>query len=88
MRPLFAHALAEHEALMLESGATRYLRKEGWLKVYRSEAAFAATARERELAAEFGLPYDALDRDGALALEPALAPRVRQRHAIGEAPRA
>lgn len=75
MRPLFAHALPEHEALMLESGATRYLRKEGWLKVYRSEAAFAATARERELAAEFGLPHEALDRDGALALEPALAPQ-------------
>ena len=47
---------AEHEALMAESGATRYLRKDGWLKVYRSEAAFAATARERALAAEFGLP--------------------------------
>lgn len=75
MRPLFAHALPEHEALMLESGATRYLRKEGWLKVYRSEVAFAATARERELAAEFGLPHEALDRAGALALEPALAPQ-------------
>lgn len=75
MRPLFAHALPEHEALMLESGATRCLRKEGWLKVYRSEAAFAATARERELASEFGLPHDTLDRDGALALEPALAPQ-------------
>jgi D-lysine oxidase len=75
MRPLFAHALPEHEALMLESGATRYLRKEGWLKVYRTPAAFAATARERELAAEFGLPHEALDRAGALALEPALAPQ-------------
>jgi D-amino-acid dehydrogenase len=75
MRPLFANALPEHEALMLESGATRYLRREGWLKVYRSEASFAATARERELASEFGLPHEALDRDGALALEPALAPQ-------------
>ena len=75
MRPLFAHALPEHEALMLESGATRYLRKEGWLKVYRTQAAFAATARERDLAAEFGLPHEGLDRDGALALEPALAPQ-------------
>ena len=75
MRPLFGAALAEHEALMQESGATRYLRKEGWLKVYRTPAAFAATARERELATEFGLPYDALDRAGALALEPALAPQ-------------
>lgn len=75
MRPLFANALQEHEALMQESGATRYLRKEGWIKVYRSEAAFAATTRERELASEFGLPVEALDRDGALKLEPALAPQ-------------
>jgi D-amino-acid dehydrogenase len=75
MRPLFAASLAEHEALMQESGATRYLRKEGWLKVYRTPAGFAATARERELAAEFELPHEALDRDGALALEPALAPQ-------------
>ena len=41
MRPLFARALAEHEALMAEAGATGYLRKDGWLKLYRSEAAFA-----------------------------------------------
>jgi D-amino-acid dehydrogenase len=59
---------------MSEAGATRYLRKEGWLKLYRTEAAFAATARERDLAAEFELAHVALDRDGALALEPALAP--------------
>ena len=42
IRPLFARALAEHETLMEEAGATRYLRKTGWLKVYRSERAFAA----------------------------------------------
>ena len=36
MRPLFARALPEHEALMQEAGATRYLRKEGWLKLYRT----------------------------------------------------
>ena len=84
MRPLFADALAEHEALMPEAGATRYLRKEGWLKLYRSEAAFAATARERELAAEFGLPHEALDRDGALALEPALAPVFVNARALDE----
>ena len=74
MRPLFARALAEHEALMAEAGATRYLRKAGWLKVYRSEATLAATARERELAKEFDIPHQALDRAGTLALEPALAP--------------
>src|SRR5215470_53074 len=29
MRPLFARALAEHEALLADAGATRYLRKQG-----------------------------------------------------------
>jgi D-amino-acid dehydrogenase len=78
MRPLFARALAEHESLLAEAGAMRYLRKEGWLKLYRSEAAFAATARERDLAGRFGLPNRVLDPDAARALEPALAPVFRQ----------
>ncbi|MCC6889129.1 MAG: FAD-binding oxidoreductase [Hyphomicrobiales bacterium] len=72
MRPLFAAALSEHESLMQEAGATRLLSKQGWLKVYRTTAAFAATADERALADEFGLPCQALDRDQALGLEPAL----------------
>jgi len=54
-RPLFARAIAEHELLMTESGATHYLRKTGWLKLYRSEKSFAALEVEFELAAEFGL---------------------------------
>src|ERR1041385_2439860 len=59
MRPLFAHAVSEHEALMAESGAMRYLRKDGWLKVYRSGASFAATKRERDYATELGLTHHA-----------------------------
>ncbi len=78
MRPLFARAISEHEALMAEAGAERYLRKDGWIKLYRSEAAFAATARERELAGEFGLPLRVLDVEGTQALEPALAPVFRR----------
>jgi D-amino-acid dehydrogenase len=74
MRPLFARALAEHEALMVEANATGYLHKEGWLKLYRTEAAFDAGAREREVAAGFDLPYVILDRAGAVAMEPALGP--------------
>ena len=42
IRPLFSRAVAEHEALMAEAGATHYLRKTGWLKVYRGERSFAA----------------------------------------------
>ena len=80
MRPLYARALSEHEALMAESGATRYLRKSGWLKLYRSDATFAATKRERDYAAELGLIQRTLNSDEARALEPSLAPVFR--HAV------
>ncbi len=59
---------------MEEAGATQYLRKTGWLKLYRSDTAFAALKPEFELAAEFGLPLQALDVAGAQALEPSLSP--------------
>ena len=73
-RPLFAAALPEHETLMAEAGATRYLRKTGWMKLYRSADAFAGLQREFDLAADFGLPLETLDAAGAQALEPSLSP--------------
>jgi D-amino-acid dehydrogenase len=73
-RPLFARAMAEHETLMVESGAARYLRKTGWLKVYRNERSFAALQPDFDLAAEFGLPFERLDAAGVQALEPSLNP--------------
>ncbi len=83
-RPLFARAVADHEALMQEAGATQYLRKTGWLKLYRSDSAFAALKPEFELAAEFGLPLQALDAAGAQALEPSLNPVVHTRRVLAE----
>jgi D-amino-acid dehydrogenase len=80
MRPLFARAVAEHEALLAEAGGGRYLRKDGWLKLYRSERAFAALAAELGLAQDFGIPHRALGADAARELEPALAPVFR--HAV------
>ncbi|HEY6256648.1 MAG TPA: FAD-dependent oxidoreductase [Xanthobacteraceae bacterium] len=80
MRPLFARALAEHEALLADAGAERYLRREGWVKIYRSEAGFATIARELDLATEFGIAHRVLDTEEARALEPHLAPVFR--HAV------
>jgi D-amino-acid dehydrogenase len=80
MRPLFAQALPEHEALMADAGAGGYLRRDGWLKLYRSDAAFAALGSELELAAEFGIACRPLDPDGARALEPHLGQVFR--HAV------
>jgi D-amino-acid dehydrogenase len=72
IRPLFARAVAEHEALMAEAGASHYLRKNGWLKIYRSERSFAGLQSELDLAAQFGLPLQSLDIASAQALEPSL----------------
>ena len=74
IRPLFSRAVAEHEVLMAEAGASHYLRKTGWLKVYRGEKSFGALSSEFDLAAKFGLPLQALDTAGALTLEPSLYP--------------
>jgi D-amino-acid dehydrogenase len=80
MRPLFARAVAEHETLLAEAGAERYLRREGWLKLYRTESRFAALRLELDLACEFGIAFQPLDVDGARALEPGLQPLFR--HAV------
>jgi D-amino-acid dehydrogenase len=80
MRPLFGRAVAEHEALMAEADAAHLMRKTGWLKLYRRDATFAATAREREIAAHFGIPIQVLDPEAARTLEPSLNPVFR--HAL------
>jgi D-amino-acid dehydrogenase len=80
MRPLYARAVAEHEALMTEAQATRYLRKNGWLKLYRSDESFESTKRERDYAHELGLHHHVLGTEEARALEPSLAPVFR--HAL------
>jgi D-amino-acid dehydrogenase len=72
IRPLFSRAVAEHETLLAEAGATKYLRKTGWLKAYcRKE--FPVTALESIWRPGF-VPLQSLDTAGALALEPSLNP--------------
>ena len=80
MRPLFSRAVSEHETLMTEAGATRYLRRDGWIKLYRSDAAFEATARERDYAEKLGLKHRVLSVEQTRALEPSLNPVFR--HAV------
>ncbi len=70
----------EHEALSLESGAAKYLRRTGWLKLYRTDKGFAGVARELDLAAKLGIANIPLEREAARALEPSLAPVFR--HAV------
>jgi D-amino-acid dehydrogenase len=80
MRPFFARAVSEHEALIDESGAGAAVRRTGWLKLFRQDRSFAATAHERDLAATLGIANRVLAPEEARALEPSLEPVFR--HAI------
>jgi D-amino-acid dehydrogenase len=72
---LIEHCVAEHDALAAEAGATALVRRQGWMRVFR-------TARERDRRleeaarwrAEFGVGFDALDKKDLEQKEPHLAP--------------
>lgn len=74
MRPLMAAAVSEHEALMREADALRYLRKDGWISIYRTDGAFRDMDPQLALGAELGVRASVLDAESALALEPSLSP--------------
>lgn len=74
MRPLFAASIAEHEKLMRESSSERYLRTNGWLKLYRTKGAFDEARPDLDAIAAAGLAFEALDVNGSMALEPGLSP--------------
>ena len=72
---LIEHCVDEHEALAVEAGAAAFLRRTGWLKVFRT-----ARERDRRFAeaerwkGEFGINYRAVDRGTLLEMEPYVAP--------------
>jgi D-amino-acid dehydrogenase len=80
MRPLMARSVAEHVALLSESGAMKYLRRDGWLSILRTDAGLAAKQAELALCAELGMTARVLDPDATRELEPSLNPAFR--HAI------
>ena len=74
MRPLFAASVAEHEKLMREAGAERYLRTNGWLKIYRTTQTFNEAKPDLDAIAAAGIAFEALDTAGSMVLEPGLSP--------------
>ncbi len=72
-RPLIENSLTEHEALIAAAGAGDLLRKNGWIKLYRSEATLAVGAGEAERLRAYNLHIDTLDAAGVAAREPDLA---------------
>jgi len=80
VRPLIENCVSEHQALVEMARSGDLLRKSGWLKAFRSEAAFAIGAREAEKLRGYGLRVDILDAAAVHAREPALAPLAGAAH--------
>jgi D-amino-acid dehydrogenase len=70
--PLTSAAYPAHERLAKRTGTIDRLQRTGWLKVYRTESAFAGAALEREILAGHGVAFEILDTAALQALEPAL----------------
>ena len=72
---LIEHCVTEHDALAAEAGATGLIRRNGWMRVFRTtrerDLRLAEAARWQE---EFGLQYAALDARQLQEAEPHLAP--------------
>jgi D-amino-acid dehydrogenase len=75
LRPLVTGAYDAHRELIALSNAADLVRPVGWLKVYTSEAGFAATRYERDITAARGIRCDVLGPDEIHQLEPSLARR-------------
>jgi D-amino-acid dehydrogenase len=73
--PLIERCVAEHEALASAAGAAGLIRKDGWIKLFRTarerDARFAEAEQWRR---EFGINFRALDAAELQRMEPHLAP--------------
>lgn len=69
---LISHSLGEHEKWMGLAGASHHLRKNGFLKLFRSQASFESSVFERRLLTQFGVKHRVVDAAGIKRLEPHL----------------
>ncbi len=74
---LIEHCVAEHDALAVQAGAIGLMRRNGWMRVFRTErerdTRFAEAARWRS---EFGINFRSLDEDALQEAEPHLSPAL------------
>lgn len=72
---LIEHCVTEHEALVAEADAGSFIRRVGWMRLFRTarerDARFAEAERWRQ---DFGINHRALDARMLQELEPHLAP--------------
>ena len=71
--PLIENSIAEHEDLINASGAGELIRKDGWMKVFRTEKARDAAYKEAEqVSIGFGVNHQKLSAAELKVLEPSI----------------
>jgi len=70
--PLIQRCLIEHEALITEAGVPELLRRNGWIKLFRSEGTLKRAIGEFERAQQYGVEGTILDARAIAAREPNL----------------
>lgn len=73
---LYEHCLSEHMALAEAAGVEAALRKDGWIKAFRTDAARKEAEEEHELAKRYGVEATMLDRAALAGIEPHLSEAV------------
>jgi len=68
--PLFELCLDEHAELARAAGVEAALRKDGWIKSFRSRQKQDVALREHEVAKRYGVEAEVLDRAALVAREP------------------
>ncbi|WP_269932651.1 NAD(P)/FAD-dependent oxidoreductase [Aminobacter sp. HY435] len=75
LNPMVAQAFDRHVALADLVGGRHLIKRNGWLRLYRSQQAFDGSVLERQVLAENGVRIDCLGDDEIRQLEPHLAHR-------------
>jgi len=61
MLPLIEASVHEHDALITQAGCERLVRSQGWIEVFRNEAAFAAAIERLPHLQQYNLAFEVLD---------------------------
>ncbi|HEX7381932.1 MAG TPA: FAD-dependent oxidoreductase [Nevskiaceae bacterium] len=71
---LIVHCTEDHETMFTAARATELIRRDGWLQLYRSDAAFeAGLAEAADIRSRFGVEFAHIDRQQLHEMEPFLS---------------
>ncbi|MFJ1337444.1 NAD(P)/FAD-dependent oxidoreductase [Pseudomonas caricapapayae] len=76
MLPLVQRCVEEHDVLIEAAGLTDLVKANGWIEVFRNDAAFSKARADAQALTPYGLSYEVLDRQQLHAREADLSDNV------------